>query len=221
MFNFTLHVCTIFSHGEHWCASWCWCSPTRHNCQNCYSKSCDCYPNHKTTCGMCTLSRRVCVKYGLCQLPTLSIPIWSTFPFVNSHLVNFPLCQFPFAELPTSWVRHTKKMSEMEVSKSETCLWKIKYWGSSTVTNNKQKHSQNVMVNIFSSGCYAHYIHYNSCTTLLSQAFPVFNLLLFHSARPFYIIIHCGVSVCSCTWMLVLVNCIRNILHAWCVRLRL
>ena len=23
--------CTIFSHGEHWCASRCWCSPTRHN----------------------------------------------------------------------------------------------------------------------------------------------------------------------------------------------
>ena len=31
MFNFTLHVCINFSHGEHWCASWCWCSPTRHN----------------------------------------------------------------------------------------------------------------------------------------------------------------------------------------------
>ena len=31
MFNFTLHVCTKFSHGEHWCASRCWCSHTRHN----------------------------------------------------------------------------------------------------------------------------------------------------------------------------------------------
>ena len=31
MFNFTLHVCTIFSYGEHWCASRCWCSPTQHN----------------------------------------------------------------------------------------------------------------------------------------------------------------------------------------------
>ena len=31
MLNFTLHVCAKFSHGEHRCASWCWCSPTRHN----------------------------------------------------------------------------------------------------------------------------------------------------------------------------------------------
>ena len=30
MFNFTFHVCTSFSHGEHRCASQCWCSPTRH-----------------------------------------------------------------------------------------------------------------------------------------------------------------------------------------------
>ena len=30
MFNFTLHVCANFSRSEHWCASWCWCSPTRH-----------------------------------------------------------------------------------------------------------------------------------------------------------------------------------------------
>ena len=28
MFNFTLHVCTIFSHGEHWCASWCYSAPS-------------------------------------------------------------------------------------------------------------------------------------------------------------------------------------------------
>ena len=28
--NFTLHVCAKFSHGEHRCASRCWCSPTRH-----------------------------------------------------------------------------------------------------------------------------------------------------------------------------------------------
>ena len=26
---FTLHVCAMFSHGEHWCASPCSCSPTR------------------------------------------------------------------------------------------------------------------------------------------------------------------------------------------------
>ena len=31
MFNFTLHVCTNFSYCEHWCASRCWCFPTRHN----------------------------------------------------------------------------------------------------------------------------------------------------------------------------------------------
>ena len=31
MLNFTLHVCAKFSHGEHRCASWCWCSPTRHS----------------------------------------------------------------------------------------------------------------------------------------------------------------------------------------------
>ena len=30
MSNFTLHVCAKFSHGEHRCASRCWCSPTRH-----------------------------------------------------------------------------------------------------------------------------------------------------------------------------------------------
>ena len=29
-FNITLHVCANFSHGEHWCPSWCWCSSTRH-----------------------------------------------------------------------------------------------------------------------------------------------------------------------------------------------
>ena len=97
-------------------------------------------------------------------------------------------------------VRHTKKMSEMEVSKSETCLWKIIFCGSSTVTIN---HSQNVTVNIFSSGCYAHYIHYNSCTTPLSQGSPVFDLLLFHSARPFCTIVHYRVSVCSCMWTLI------------------
>ena len=38
-------------------------------------------------------------------------------------------------------------------------LVEIKYCGSSTVTNNKQKHSQNVMSTIFSSGCYAPYIY--------------------------------------------------------------
>ena len=80
-----------------------------------------------------------------------------------------------------------KKMSEMEVSKNETCLWKIKCCGSSTVTINKQKHIHKnyTMVNIFSSGCYVPYI-YNSCTTSLSQASPVFDLLLFRSTRPFY-----------------------------------
>ena len=36
----------------------------------------------------------------------------------------------------------------------------IKYCGSSTVTNNKQKHSQNVMATIFSSGCYVSHIYY-------------------------------------------------------------
>ena len=142
----------------------------------------------------------------------LLLSVYSLFKCFSSRAANLMTCKR---------VRHTKKMSEMEVSKSETCLWKIKYWGSSTVTNNKQKHSQNVMVNIFSSGCYAHYIHYNSCTTLLSQASPVFNLLPFRSARPFCIIVHCRVLVCSCTWTLVLVNCICNILHAWCVRSRL
>ena len=30
MFNFTLHVCANFSHGEHWCASRCWSFPTQH-----------------------------------------------------------------------------------------------------------------------------------------------------------------------------------------------
>ena len=30
MFNFTLHVCANVSHGEHWCASRSWCSPTQH-----------------------------------------------------------------------------------------------------------------------------------------------------------------------------------------------
>ena len=57
----------------------------------------------------------------------------------------------------------------------------IKYCGSSTVTNNKQKHSQNVMVNIFSSGYYAPYICiyiYNIIAARL-QASPVFDLLLF------------------------------------------
>ena len=35
---------------------------------------------------------------------------------------------------------YQKKISEMEVSKSETCLWKLKFGGSSTMTINKQKH---------------------------------------------------------------------------------
>ena len=35
----------------------------------------------------------------------------------------------------------------------------IKFCGSSTVTNNKQKHSQNLMATIFSSGCYVPYIY--------------------------------------------------------------
>jgi len=30
MSNFTLHVCAKVSHGEHRCASQCWCSPTPH-----------------------------------------------------------------------------------------------------------------------------------------------------------------------------------------------
>ena len=30
-FYFILCVCANFSRGEHWCASQCWCSPTRHN----------------------------------------------------------------------------------------------------------------------------------------------------------------------------------------------
>ena len=49
----------------------------------------------------------------------------------------------------------------MEVSKNETCLWKIKCCGSSTVTINKQKHIHKnyTMVNIFSSGCYVPYIY--------------------------------------------------------------
>ena len=158
------------------------------------------------------------------------------FHFVNSHivnyhLVNFPLCQFPFGQLPplsipicraANLMSETYQKNEWDGGLQEwDMLMEIKYCGSSTVTNNKQKHSQNAMVNIFTSGCYAHYIHYNSCTTLLSHASPGLQSSVFRSARRFCIIVHCGVSVCSCTWMLALVNCIRNILHAWCMRSRL
>ena len=87
-------------------------------------------------------------------------------------------------------VRHTEKMSEMEVSKRETCLWKIKYCGSSTVTIHKQKLWLLCAV----------YIYYKSCTTPLSQASPVFDLPFYLSATPFYTIVYCGISACSCMW---------------------
>ena len=70
----------------------------------------------------------------------------------------------------------------------------------------KQKHSQNVMAIIFSSGCYAPYIYYNSYTTPLSQASTVFDLLFYHSARPFYTIVHCGISVFGCMWVVTLIT---------------
>ena len=52
---------------------------------------------------------------------------------------------------------------------------------------------------IFSSGCYVPYIY--TIIAPLSQASPVFDLLFYRSAGPFYYtFVHCGVSVCSCTW---------------------
>ena len=140
----------------------------------------------------------------------------SQISFPSAHI---PLCSLLFQSCQPHDLQLSEtyqKMSEMEVSKNETCLWKIKCCGSSTVTINKQKHihKKYTVVNIFSSGCYAPYIYiyiyiYNSCTTSLSQASPVFDLLLFRSARPFYTLNH---DAC---------NCIRNILHAWRVRSRL
>ena len=75
-------------------------------------------------------------------------------------------------------------------------LMEIKYCGSSTVTMNK--HSQNLMPTIFSSGCYAPYIY--TIIAPLSQSSPAFDLLFYRSVRPFYTFVHCGISVCSCTW---------------------
>ena len=33
-----------------------------------------------------------------------------------------------------------------------------------------------------------------------SQSSPAFNLLFYRSAKRFYTFVHCGISVCSCTW---------------------
>ena len=42
------------------------------------------------------------------------------------------------------------------------------------------------MATIFSSGCYVPYIYYNSYTTSLFQASPVFDLLFYLSARSLH-----------------------------------
>ena len=49
----------------------------------------------------------------------------------------------------------------------------IKYCGSSTVTNNKHKHSQNVTATIFSSGCCIPYIHTIIATPLHFLRLPL------------------------------------------------
>ena len=91
-------------------------------------------------------------------------------------------------------------MSEMEVSKSETCLWKIvlALWNWNTFTQCNSKSN---------SDCYALY-------TTLSQVCSVFDLLLFRSTRPFSTDIHYGVSVMGVDYSILTmtcVNCIHNI----------
>jgi len=49
--------------------------------------------------------------------------------------------------------------------------------------------------------CYASHIRYNSCTSPLPQASPVFDLLLFCSTKLSSIIYE--VSVCNSSWMLI------------------
>ena len=58
----------------------------------------------------------------------------------------------------------------------------IKYCGSSTVTNNEQKHSQNVMATIFSSGCYAPYIYTIIATPLHFLRLPLSSIFCFFVA---------------------------------------
>ena len=83
-------------------------------------------------------------------------------------------------------VRRTKKMYEMHGGlQAWDMLTEMKYCGSSTVTT-INKHSQNLMLTIFSSGCYVPYIYYNSYTTSLFQASPVFDLLFYLSARSLH-----------------------------------
>ena len=55
----------------------------------------------------------------------------------------------------------------------------VKYCGSSTVTNNKQKHSQNVMATTFSSGCYAPYIYTIIATPLDFLRLPLSSTFCF------------------------------------------
>ena len=61
----------------------------------------------------------------------------------------------------------------------------LKYCGSSTVTYNKQKHSQNVYLAL--AAICAH--KYTIIAALLHflQVSPVFDLLFYRSARPFYL----------------------------------
>ena len=96
--------------------------------------------------------------WKLICVPTVSLGPGCKMRKLFSHLLYCDLFYIVRAAnlMTCNHVRDTKKMSEME---AWDMLVEIKYCGSSTVTNNEQKHSQNVMATIFSSGCYAPYIY--------------------------------------------------------------
>ena len=110
------------------------------------------------------------------------------------------------AELPTSW-----HANEWDIPK-KWVRWRSPsarhaYWNKHC---EKRKHTQNVMATIFSSGCYAPYIYTIIATPLHFLRLPLSSIFCFILALGLYTIVHCRISVCSCTWCWLPRLCLRG-----------
>ena len=92
LFNFTLCVCAKFSHGEHWCASWCWCSPTWHTSQVASSQRSLMWCKRRWN--STTLKPVLCIfleKGGMCKgiKNKHTIVTWRIFQNGQCHLADY------------------------------------------------------------------------------------------------------------------------------------
>ena len=170
----------------------------------------------------CLASLFIVISFPSCQAIVLTYCFYVSYQLYLSWF-SLPLMRTTVAELPTSrratewdlqkkWVRWRSASMRHANGNKILCLFHC----------DKQKHTQNVMATIFSSGCYVPYIYTIIATPFHFLRLRLSSIFCFIVVLGLYTTVHCSLQLHMTLITPILTPSSTMVrVNAWCVRSRL